>query len=175
VVAQEGRPTLARPLRRAGVAHVLLDGPLGHAEVQLQQLAPDSLRTPEPIRGGHRPDQRDRLLRHLRATRPWGGPRLPPPEAAEELAVPAQERLWLHDEDRLPPSPDAARQDHQERPVDGAAAGALDAAAEDEELLAQQRVFGDQLRSTAAQIRQQPGGLGRPGRLRGGQHAAAAS
>src|SRR5947208_2401012 len=38
VVAQEGRPRLARPLRRASVAHVFLHGPLGDTHVQLQQL-----------------------------------------------------------------------------------------------------------------------------------------
>jgi len=69
MIAQEGRPRLSRASRRSGIAHVFLHGPLGHADVRLQQLAADALRAPLGIGGGHLPDQGDRLGRDLRAAR----------------------------------------------------------------------------------------------------------
>ena len=59
---------------RAGVAHVPLHRPLGHAEVRLEECPPAALRAPAPICGGILPDQRDRLARDLRVPRPWRGP-----------------------------------------------------------------------------------------------------
>ncbi|HSH79826.1 MAG TPA: hypothetical protein VLA19_14975, partial [Herpetosiphonaceae bacterium] len=85
--------------------------------------------------------------------------------------MPAQERLRLDDEERLPPRSDAARQEHQERPVGGSAVGALDAAPQDEELLSQQGVLGEQLRLAAWQIRQGPDEWASQRRLCGGQRA----
>jgi hypothetical protein len=57
--------------------------------------------------------------------------------------MPAQERVGLHDQQRLPPGPDATGQEHQQPPVGRGAAGTLDAAPQDEELLPQQRVLGN--------------------------------
>ncbi len=79
VVVEERRPGLPSAARRARGSHVPLDRGLGDADIELQQLAPDALGTPQPIGGVHRADQRDRLGRHLRP-RCGPGPRLPSPE-----------------------------------------------------------------------------------------------
>jgi hypothetical protein len=65
--------------------------------------------------------------------------------------------VGLHERRCLPPGPDAAGQEHQERAPGGGAARALDAAPQDEALVAQRRVLGDQRRLAAAPIRQRPG------------------
>ena len=58
------------------------------------------------------------------------------------------------------------------RDVAGTTPGTLHAAAEDEELLAQQGVLGDQLGRAAGEIGQRPGEDCRCGRLRGSHEAA---
>ncbi len=66
VVAQERRPGLVGPARRARVAHVPLDRGLGDPDAELAQRTPDPLGTPQPIRRGHLLDEGDRPGRHLR-------------------------------------------------------------------------------------------------------------
>jgi hypothetical protein len=61
MIAEERRPLLPAWAREANVPHVFLDGPLTHANIQLEQLASDALRFPEPIRACHFLDQCDRL------------------------------------------------------------------------------------------------------------------
>ncbi len=61
VIAQERRPRLAGSTRRTRRAHVLLDGPLGDADIQLEHLPADALGAPRPIGAGHLLDQRDGL------------------------------------------------------------------------------------------------------------------
>jgi len=168
MVAQERRPGLPPVPGWADVAHVLLDCPLGEADVQLQGFPADTLGTPEAIGGGHLPDQGDRLGRDLGLARRRRGPRFPPPVPAEQLPVPAQEGGGLHDQQGLPPGPDAAGQERQQRAVGRGAAGALDAAPQHQELPPQQRVLGDQLGLATTQIRQRPGDRDRCGGLRGG-------
>ncbi len=69
VIAEERRPGLPGAARWTGAAHVPLDRGLGDADTQLQQLPADALGAPQPIRGGHLLNQRDRLGRHLRLRR----------------------------------------------------------------------------------------------------------
>ena len=70
--------------------------------------------------------------------------------------MPAQERVRLDDQQGLPPATDAAGKEHEHRAVGRGAAGALDAALEDRELLPQQDILSDQLGPTAAQIGERP-------------------
>jgi len=152
VVAQERRPGLPGAVRRAGAAHMPLDRGLGDADTDLEQLPPDALGTPQPIRGGQLPDQRDRLGRNLGAACLLYRSRLLPPVPTEQIAMPAQERVGLDDQQGLLPGPDATSEQHQERPIGRGAARALGAAPQDEELLAQQRVLGDEGGPTAHEV-----------------------
>src|SRR4051794_27717301 len=152
------------PARRGGRApRMPLDRGLGHANAQLQQLAPDALGTPEAIRRGELLDQRDRLGCHLRL-RLRLRLRFPPPEQAEALPMPAQQGLRLDDQQGLAPGPKTTGQQHQERPVGRGAARALDAAPQDDDLLAQERVLGDEGGPTAHEV----GECARHGGLLGG-------
>lgn len=82
------------------------------------------------------------------------GSRLPVPESAKELPVPAQDGLGLDDQDGLGSGPEAAGQQHQQRPIALGAARARDAAAQDEELLTQQRILGDEFGFTPYNVGQ---------------------
>src|SRR5262249_9048520 len=115
VVAQEGRPGLTGWTRRARSSEGLLDRPLAQGDTQLGEFAADALGTPEPILAGHAPEERDRVRRDAR--RPAARSRAPVPEEPEALAVPAEERLGLDDQQRLAPRPNAAREQDQEWPV----------------------------------------------------------
>ncbi len=70
VVAQEGRPGLARRARGAVAAQGGLDGARGDADVQLQEFAPDALRAPQRVFTSEPSDQGDGLRRERRAARP---------------------------------------------------------------------------------------------------------
>ncbi len=155
VGAQEGRPGLPPWSWGGGHGQVRLDGTLGHADAQLPELAPDPLRPPERVVGGHPPDQGDGLCRERRATRPRA--RLPPPERAEPGTLPAQQGLGLDDQQGLPPGADAARQQHQHRPICMRHDWARHATAQYQELLAQQGVLGEQLRPAPHHIGPGPG------------------
>ena len=57
------------------------------------------------------------------------------PEHAEELTVPAQQRLWLDKEKSLFPGPNHSSQEHQEKPVRLPVNWSLDLSMEDDKLL----------------------------------------
>ncbi len=57
MIAQERRPVLPLWTRRTPRSHVFLDRSFTHANTQLEQLASDALRSPEPIIACHLLDQ----------------------------------------------------------------------------------------------------------------------
>ena len=67
-----------------------------------------------------------------------------PPEPAERLTMPAEEGIGLHNEKRLFPVPDGSREYDQKQPIGPGTCWALHLTAEDDQLLAQQRVFGNE-------------------------------
>src|SRR5258708_37963185 len=69
MIAEEGRPLLPSWAREANFPHVFLNRAFAHANTQLEQLASDALRSPEPIVPCHLLDQCDRLRRELRLSR----------------------------------------------------------------------------------------------------------
>jgi hypothetical protein len=115
VGAQEGRPTLTCGARRPNAPQVPLDGALADGDAELEQLAPDPLRSPEPSLARHPLDQGDHVRRDARLPGARGRP--PPPDETEPGAVPAQQRRRLHDLQGLAPRPDAAGQEDEERPI----------------------------------------------------------
>jgi len=78
--------------------------------------------------------------------------RLPPPVPTEQLAMPAQERVRLDDQQGLLPGPDATGEQHQERPIGRCATRALDAAPQYEELAAQEGILGEEGGPTAHEV-----------------------
>src|SRR3954468_5770378 len=90
--------------------HILRNGRLADVHAQLEQLAVNAWCAPQWISQRHRPNQRTDVSRH-------GGPAdasatLPRPEQAEASAMPCDDRLRLHDDERRAPvCPDARQPD----------------------------------------------------------------
>jgi hypothetical protein len=87
--------------------------------------------------------------------------------------MPAEHGSGLHDEERRSPRPHAAGQEHQQRAIGPGATRPLDAAVQDGELVAEERVLGDERRLAPRQVGEGADGEGRDGRARGGQQSAA--
>jgi len=66
VIPDEGSPRWAGQTGRTRLTDVALDGSLGDLDVQLEQLASNAIRAPQPIVGGHLLNQGDRLSWDLR-------------------------------------------------------------------------------------------------------------
>jgi hypothetical protein len=110
MIAQEDFPALSRGAFWANLLHILLDGPFTHLNIQLEELTSNALRSPESVVRCHLPNQPDGLVRE---------PRLSPtafrfvlPKHTEELTMPAQQRLWLDDNERLFPGPNHSSEKH---------------------------------------------------------------
>ena len=65
MIVQEGRPVLSPWPSRAHLPHVFLNGAFADAKTELEQFAPDPLRTPEPILHCHFLNQRHGLCGYL--------------------------------------------------------------------------------------------------------------
>jgi hypothetical protein len=61
MIAQERFPALSIGAFWANLLHILLDGPFTHPNIQLEELTPNALRSPEPIVGCYLLDQGDRF------------------------------------------------------------------------------------------------------------------
>jgi hypothetical protein len=70
----------------------------------------------------------------------------------KEVAVPAQDGLWLDDEQRVTPGGQPTGEQDEDGAVGAGAAGALHAASEDEELLAEEGVLEQEVRLAAPQV-----------------------
>ncbi len=111
--------------------------------------------------------------REGRAVRGGRGPGFPPPGPAEQLALPPQERVRLHEVQRRPPGADAAGQAHQQRTLGRGAPRPRDAAVPAGERVAEEGVLGHQRRSAPRPIDEGADREGRDNRARGGQGSPA--
>ena len=68
--------------------------------------------------------------------------------------MPAEEGLGLNNEERLFPTADSPREDDQEHAIGLGTGWTLHLAAEDDQLLTKQRIFGKELRPGAGKIRE---------------------
>ena len=103
--------------RRPGPAHVALHGALGHADAQLEQLAPDALGAPQPVGGGHLLDQGDRLGGHLGPGCVRRRARVSRQKRRKPWRCQRSSVSRLHDQQGLPPGAHPAGQQHQQRAV----------------------------------------------------------
>jgi hypothetical protein len=133
MVAQERFPGLSTQPFAADGSHIFLDGSFTHPNIELEQLTPDALRSPEPIACGHLLDQADRLGRELRLS--LMHLRFVLPEQAEKLTRPSEERLWLDQEERLFPGSDHPGKEHQKEPIRLPIDWSLDLSMQNEQLL----------------------------------------
>ncbi|HEU5326999.1 MAG TPA: hypothetical protein VFU78_02845 [Thermomicrobiales bacterium] len=115
VVAHERGPALPPRPWRAVAAQISLDGALDQANTQLPEFAQDPLGAPQRVLGRQPADRRNRRRRERRAA--WTRARPLSPERAEARAIPAQERLGPHEEQRLASGVDPPSKEHQYRAI----------------------------------------------------------
>ena len=78
--------------------------------------------------------------------------RLAPPIAAKQVAVPAQEGIWLYNEQGLLPEASTPGQQDQANAIRERQSWTFDLPSEDRELVAQEGVFSDQVGARAGQV-----------------------
>ena len=141
VVADEGSPALATlsvQTRRA----VLGDGARGDLVAELGQFGGDDLLTPGRVLAPHPPDEFSEICIDGRTARRTVG--APAPEQGPGGTVPADDGLGFHEEHGVQQAVEAAGQRTDEPAIESAQARAFDLAADHDELLAKDQVFGDQ-------------------------------
>jgi hypothetical protein len=109
------------------------------AKTQLEQFAPDPLRSPQSVIPGHFLDQGHGLCGYLWFVSSCSGFVLA--EEPKTLAMPPQKRLWLDNKQGLLPGPNRPCQKHQEHSVRFSTCRSFDMSAQDNQLLAQEGVF----------------------------------
>ena len=77
---------------------------------------------------------------------------LEPPEQPETLAMPAQERIGLDDKEGFLPSPDPAGEEDEPRAIGWGESWLVNLAVEDDELLAEERVLGNEFGIATSEI-----------------------
>lgn len=149
MVVQKDRPGLRGELH-AFLAHMLLNSALGDVYVQLEEFSLDALGTPQAIVAGHDFDQRDHLGSDFGVPASSLGSSLP--ELAEGLTMPAEMGIGLNNEQCLCPTAGSSCEQYQEQPIDPGTRWTLDLTVEDDQLLTEQRVLGDEACPGAGQI-----------------------
>ena len=119
-------------------------------DTEFHEFATDALHAPEAVLPGHLLDQGDGFRGYPGAPTPIAG--LEPPEQPEALAMPAQERTGLEDEDGFLPMPDPADEEDEPEAIGWGGPRLPNLAVEDDELLAEEGVLGNELGIAASEI-----------------------
>ena len=124
------------------LAHVAPDSPTIDTQAQFQQFTPDAFTAPPPILNGHLFNQGNRGFIQAGSTH-WLV-RFMPPEQPEALPMPLEQRLRLDNQQRLFPALYTTGKQHQQPSIKRRERRLFDLPLQDDQLLAQQRIFGDQ-------------------------------
>ena len=120
VITKKGKPTLSRLTVPRCSLHPAGSGSLGNIKTQHEQFAVDARRTPSRILGDHAEDQIPNLLGGRSSASLLRDPGNQPPIQKETSSMPAHDRFWSDDEERLlPTGPDSLGNDPEE-PVEAA-------------------------------------------------------
>ncbi len=117
---------------------------------QLQQLSPNPLRAPQAVVGSHVADQRDRPGVDPRLA---VGAGLATPVKPKRIAVPPEESLGLDQTEGRGPCASATGETDQQPTVSEPQAWTLAPALEDQELMAEKRVLGNELPARSGHVR----------------------
>ena len=150
MIVQEERPGLRDGFGRADVGDVRLDRVLGDGKAEFEQFAANPFGSPEPILLCHLLDQRDGLRSQFGTTTAIA--RFELPEEAESLTMPAEESVGFEDEQGILPVLDATREEDEPEAIGLRKGRLFYLAVQDDELLAEQRIFGDELGFTACEV-----------------------
>ncbi len=130
--------------------HVFLEGALGDAEAELEELALNALGSPEQVLLRQPLDELNGFWRELGL---WTlGSRCVFLEEAQARARPAQEGVRLEDHEGSFPVRDAARHDEEAEAIAAIEVRMFDLALKDDALLAQPGIFEDQLASGTSEV-----------------------
>ena len=150
-------------------ADVLLDCVPGNPDAEFYEFTTDALHAPEAVLPGHLLDQGDGLAGNPGAPTPVAG--LDPPEQPEALAMPAQERIGLEDEEGFLLTPDPAGEEDEPEAIGWGEPRLPNLAVEDDELLAEEGVLCNGFGIAASEIEgraEKDSVARRPGELEGG-------
>jgi hypothetical protein len=115
----------------------------------------DPWRAPQRVRRRHLADENtDLILDAWAAVRSWS--RTPGPSAAEPLAMPSHDGVWLHEHHGRAPVPPDSRQDDPKQSVARLKMRAAGRAFHRRQLLPQRQVLQDQFPMAAERQRQRP-------------------
>jgi hypothetical protein len=145
MIARERVPALpARRQRPMAFAHVPLDRAFRDVNPKLEELAANTLGTPESILCGHASNELDDVRRHARSRwlRRLG---LPTPQQTKAFAVPAKDGFGLHEQQRVAPSWKRRYKERDQSAFVAAKNRSLHLPCRHNELLAQKDVLGQQL------------------------------
>ncbi len=134
VIAQQRRPVLSSRSPDANMSHRFLNGPLTHANIQLEQFPTDAFGSPKSVLLCHLLDQGDGLSSHFRLMRVDLGSALP--IQAKALTRPSQKCFWLNDQERLFPCSNYPCQEYEEQPIRLRACWSFHLPLENDDLLA---------------------------------------
>jgi hypothetical protein len=115
LVLEERAPGWAFLCGLTEFAHVLLDGALADLDGELEEFAPDVFGAPETVVPGHLAYEVNGFLRDTRSSLVGLG--LASPVAAEEVAVPTEESLWLYDDKGVLPELGTSGKEHESEAV----------------------------------------------------------
>ena len=139
------------------LAPALLLGPPSHFQAApffvyplCYEFTTDALHAPETVLPGHLLAQSDGFRCDPGAPTPVAG--LEPPEQTETLAMPAQERIGLEDEDGFLPTLDPTGEEDEPEAIGWGEAWPLNLAMKDNELHAEESVLGNKLGVAASEI-----------------------
>lgn len=136
---------------RSHHAHVLLNRPFRDADAQLQKLTPNAFGTPKRVLDGHAPDELYQLAVDLRQL--WfARSRLESPKESKSRAMPLEDRFRFHNQRDFSPLLSKAGGCQHNKAIPAAQPGALGPAVQDNQLLSQQYVFGNELRATSPKV-----------------------
>jgi len=148
VVLEEGRPGLAS--FATFLRQIALDGAFADFDAELKQLPSDPFRSPQPIFLGQLLDEGDGLGGDMRLV--LVGFRFVSPIDPEQLALPMEEGVRLHNVQGLLPKTGKSCQDDQAKTIVVGQPWALDLAVEDNQLLTQHSVFYHQVSPATGQV-----------------------
>ena len=150
VIFQKSGPILAgfRPV----LGKIALNCALADSDPELEEFPPNPFGAPQPVLFSHLLDQDNRLLGYSGFSALGLG--FSSPIAAEQIPMPAQERLGLDEMKSLLPERCPTRQEDQIEPIANRQLRLLYLPSQDNQLLSQECVFGDQGGPTPSEIGQ---------------------
>jgi hypothetical protein len=161
VVFQEGRPILTGSLPRPNLAHAFLNGGCGDLDALLDEFAVDALSSPEDILLGHLLDPSDRFCGQFCTTAAVSGFEFP--KEPKALTMPVQQGIGFKDQEGFLPILNAASEKDEPEAAGLSEAWLFDFAVEDNELLPEQRILGDEFGFASREV----GGCGEDDRIPG--------